>query len=172
MGHVPKTLAPDLPRASKETKGKPGAPMPQFLHQLRVWPDHPLVASKIPFLSSSRILDPSVPRQTLTLPCIPHCWNEGKARYRVLHSQTEVLLKYCLRFLDKSSAYPPSWTRLVFQIPDTVSPIDLLLWVQFNYFSAKWNSLHSPFLSTYPLEVLFLSITLSLLPFWIPGVYN
>lgn len=70
MGHVQKTLAPDLPRASRETKGKPGASLylSVFISGGFGQPTS-LVASKTPFLSSGRILDPSVPRQTLTLPC-------------------------------------------------------------------------------------------------------
>lgn len=66
-GQVQKTLAPGLSSASKETKGKPGPSLCLgFFISSGFGQTISLVTSQIPFPSASRILDPLVPRQTLT----------------------------------------------------------------------------------------------------------
>lgn len=94
----------NLPSAGKETEGKPAASL--CLKSPITWgfgQNTSLVTSKISFIQQD-----SWPISTKANPhpsvrsC---CWNEGKPSYRFICSQTEVLVKHCLRFLDKSSAY-------------------------------------------------------------------
>lgn len=97
MGHVQKTLAPDMPSVSRETEGKTIASLCLgFLIKWGFGQTISLVTSKILFLAAGRILDPSVfsPFHVLS-----QCRDEGKPNYRCLCSHTEVLVKYCLRFL-------------------------------------------------------------------------
>lgn len=79
-----RALAPDLFSASHETEAKCCLSVPQVPHQMRNSQTVSLVTSKIPFLSSSSILDPSAPKQTL-----------------ILHLPPKYISKCCLGFLDK-----------------------------------------------------------------------
>lgn len=172
MGHVWKTLAPDLPWASRETKDKPGASLCLcFFISWRFGQTIYLVALKLPFLSSSRILDPSVPRQTLTLPCTSTRLKWREAHYRVSHSQTEVLLKCCLRFLDKSSATTPTMDQAGVHNPQHCLTKWSTLGVIQSFFS-KMELTTLTFLIYLPSGSI-VSLHYSLLvAFWIPGVYN
>lgn len=83
---------PDMPAVSCETEGKPAASLClRFLIKWGCGQTLSLVTSKILFPWSSRILDPSVPSP---------CWDEGKPDFRWLCSHTEVLVKYCSRFVN------------------------------------------------------------------------
>lgn len=113
----------------------------------------------------------SWPISTFTLPCAFTLWDEGKPSYRCLCSQTEVLIKYCSRFLNlvRSSQSGVIHPNLASQIGQEGSLLATLpVWVLFNYFSAKSISLHLHFSST-NLRQNSWPIILSLLLFWTPS---
>lgn len=121
------------------------------------------------FLAAGRILDPSV----LSPFHVPsHCRDEGKPNYRCLCSQTEVLVKYRLRFLTLVHS-SPSQTSLVSYFWTVHHKLIRMVacWLLFYYGSNSIIFLQNvtltkcTFLVHYPMQSW--HIVLSLLLFWI-----